>query len=119
MAATKITLLQKYAEEIADEITPDEQADKVGFDPITIIIAIITALLGNCPKPTAKMVREPNRLQQAALLKETRNACACCNGGNRIAGDIYRGMLKKGKSLKEDEAAALVVEAQDLGNLLV
>lgn len=122
MTAKATSLLLKHAEQIAAEIAPQTEQDKSGIDPltiVTIIITIFTTIIEKCPRPTAKALQKPGLLQRGILLKETRGACSCCGGGERMAGDIYRTMLRKGETLSDADATTLIREAQDQSNLLV
>lgn len=120
------SLLEQHARTIATEVTPAEAqlGEEPRIDPVTIITIIITifqTIAENCPLPLAeqaKALKNPNVRQRAALLKETKESCACCAARNH-AGKIYNAMLKHGKELSDFDAMALVNEAADDTNLLI
>lgn len=119
------SVLETHAEAVAREVLPDEPQDSErGIDFITIItmvISIITSIVQNCPKSDSEVandLRNPNRRQQAAVLKETKQHCDCCNMV-RHTGRLNRALLVHGSALNQTDALALVREARNDQNLLV
>lgn len=114
-------VIQKHAEEVAKEISPAPEGE-FGIDPITIItiiISVITSILGNCPKPTAAALKSPTVGQSAVLLRECKQHCECCGGGTKLAGRMFRSMLAKGRALTNEDAVSIITEGSDDSNLLI
>lgn len=122
-----MSALELHATQIAADVLPSEAtSDEKSGDWISVITAIIStiqSLLQDCPqsaKAKAEGIRKPTIRQRAALLKQLRENCECCGdlARTRVAA-MYRYTLARGAMLTDTEAAAVVEESRDDGNLLI
>ena len=119
--APNLSMLEKCAREVASDVVDVE--DK-GIDPvtiITIIMAIIQAIIQACPK-SGREVRQsfkrPTLRQRAFTLLEVRKTCECC-GLSRETFAINRSLLARASALTDPDAEALIKECSEQENLLV
>lgn len=131
-AAPPLSIMEKYARSVADDVYPlddappaNAAADTVVMAAgITDIIAIVMAIFQNlvklCPQTPAAVagaIRNPNIRQRAALYSHCMDYTAPLR--LRKAGEIYRSMLARGSAATEADAKALVEEALTPSNLLI